>query len=75
MLGSVGRFVPQKGYLELLDGFAELAGAWHVPLCLVLAGGGPLESRLRSKAETLPRIAGGGAAPVGFPAGRARSAA
>lgn len=53
VLSSVGRFVPQKGYLELLEGFAELAGASHVPLRLVLAGGGPLESRLRSKAETL----------------------
>lgn len=41
---SVGRFVPQKGYLELLDAVAQVP-----ELRLVLAGGGPLESALRAR--------------------------
>jgi len=53
VLTSVGRFVPQKGYLELLDVFAQLARASPVAMRLVLTGGGPLESALRAKAATL----------------------
>lgn len=53
VLTSVGRFVAQKGYLELLDVFAELVRSSPLPLRLVLAGGGPLESALRSRAATL----------------------
>lgn len=53
VLSSVGRFVSQKGYLELLDAFAELAGSTPIPLRLVLAGGGTLEAHLRAKADAL----------------------
>lgn len=41
---SVGRFVPQKGYLELLDAIVTVPD-----LRLVLAGGGPLEEQLNSR--------------------------
>lgn len=45
---SVGRFVPQKGYLELLDAVATVTG-----LRLVLAGGGPLEEQLAARVSAL----------------------
>lgn len=53
VLTSVGRFVAQKGYLELLDVFAELVRSSPLPLRLVLAGGGPLQGALRSRAAAL----------------------
>lgn len=53
VLTSVGRFVAQKGYLELLDVFAELARSTPLALRLVLAGGGPLEGALRARAAAL----------------------
>ena len=45
---SVGRFVPQKGYLELLDAVVAVP-----ELRLVLAGGGPLEEQLRARVSAL----------------------
>jgi glycosyltransferase involved in cell wall biosynthesis len=45
---SVGRFVAQKGYLQLLDAVSAIPG-----LRLVLAGGGPLEPQLRARVAQL----------------------
>jgi glycosyltransferase involved in cell wall biosynthesis len=53
VLSSVGRFVAQKGYLELLDAFHEFVAAGPRPTRLVLAGGGPLAMQLRAKADAL----------------------
>jgi glycosyltransferase involved in cell wall biosynthesis len=45
---TVGRFVPQKGYLELIDAFAEVHR--RLPQArLVIAGGGPLEASYRER--------------------------
>jgi glycosyltransferase involved in cell wall biosynthesis len=44
---SVGRFVKQKGYVALLEAFAEVLRA-EPSARLVLAGGGPLEAEYRA---------------------------
>jgi glycosyltransferase involved in cell wall biosynthesis len=47
---SVGRFVEQKGYLDLIEAFASLRA--QVPAArLLLAGGGPLEGAYREAIE------------------------
>jgi glycosyltransferase involved in cell wall biosynthesis len=49
---SVGRFIPQKGYVELLHAFA--AARPKIPeATLTLVGGGPLEAELRRNVQTL----------------------
>lgn len=50
---SVGRFVPQKGYLELLDAVAAARDELERPLRVVLAGGGPLEQPLAERIAEL----------------------
>jgi glycosyltransferase involved in cell wall biosynthesis len=47
IITSVGRFVPQKGHVDLLHAFQRVSA--HFPAAsLLLIGGGPLEDRYRS---------------------------
>lgn len=49
---SVGRFVKQKGYRELIEAFATVLRE-EPAACLVLAGGGPLEPEYHAVVERL----------------------
>lgn len=51
-IAAVGRFVPKKGFAELLDA-AALLEARGVDFFLTLAGGGELEAELTAKVEQL----------------------
>ncbi len=48
VIGYIGRLVPQKGLISLLEAVSELSGKWH----LVFLGDGPL----RPKIEELARL-------------------
>jgi glycosyltransferase involved in cell wall biosynthesis len=48
-IGYVGRFIEEKGVLDLLNAFSSLGDSYR----LVLVGGGPLEGQLRLKAQIL----------------------
>ena len=49
VIGFIGRFVPEKGVMDLLEEFARLEGE----RTLLLIGGGTLEADLRRRAEEL----------------------
>ena len=49
VIGFIGRFVPEKGVMDLLEEFARLAG----DRTLLLIGGGALEADLRRRAAEL----------------------
>ncbi|PLX23558.1 MAG: glycosyltransferase family 4 protein [Ignavibacteria bacterium] len=49
VIGFIGRFVPEKGVMELLESCAKLNGEYS----LLLIGGGKLEADLRRRAEEL----------------------
>jgi L-malate glycosyltransferase len=49
VIGFIGRFVPEKGVLELVQAAAQLQGEWS----LLLIGGGALEKELRRLASEL----------------------
>jgi glycosyltransferase involved in cell wall biosynthesis len=57
LIVSVGRFVEQKGFIELLSAFKE-AKSMMPALRLVIVGGGPLEGAYRSQISR-DRLAGG----------------
>jgi len=48
-IGYVGRFIEEKGILDLLDAFVLLGDQYR----LVLVGGGPLETQLRERIQEL----------------------
>lgn len=48
-IGYVGRFIEEKGTLDLLDSLALLGDQYR----LILVGGGPLESELRERIKVL----------------------
>jgi len=52
-LGHVGRLVPQKNQLRLLEGFAQARAAASVDLRLEIIGEGPLQKTLQEKAYEL----------------------
>jgi glycogen synthase len=52
LVTSVGRFIRQKGYTELLSAFARLRREYSA-VRLVLAGGGPLEREYRAQIARL----------------------
>lgn len=53
LVGTVARLVPQKSLHVLLDGFARYLAQAKRPARLVMVGKGPLESELKSQAESL----------------------
>lgn len=52
MIGSAGRFSPEKGHAQLLEAIALLK-AKNQPVKLLLAGKGPLEVELKAQADAL----------------------
>ncbi|HEX2913303.1 MAG TPA: glycosyltransferase [Chloroflexia bacterium] len=52
VIGSVGRFVPQKGFIYLVEASAQIIQEYG-PVNFVLVGSGPLEKELKEKAEAL----------------------
>ena len=52
VIGSVGRFIPRKNYLQLLEAFAQVHGSFKNTR-LLLVGFGPQEKLLRKKAAHL----------------------
>jgi glycosyltransferase involved in cell wall biosynthesis len=54
VLFSLGRFIPKKGFGNLLSAFAELGREIHGrPLFLVIAGDGPLKEQLHARTREL----------------------
>lgn len=53
LIGKVGRLVPQKNHLRLLEGLAEARQQSGRDIRLVLVGGGALQTRLEEKCEEL----------------------
>jgi L-malate glycosyltransferase len=49
VIGFIGRFVPEKGVLDLVQAASTLA----VPFTLLYVGGGALDSEIRQRAEAL----------------------
>jgi glycosyltransferase involved in cell wall biosynthesis len=46
LIGAVGRLYPEKGYDELIRAIAALKRSYSSPICCVIVGHGPEESRL-----------------------------
>lgn len=52
----LGRLVPEKGVLFLLDQWAEAERSGRTLPELVIAGGGPLEKEVKERAAKLPKV-------------------